>query len=91
MNTITESELIDAVRNKAVTRLHIAQNKADSRYRIVINLNWKKGDWPLVTARKKTPREWASLDRLALHIKEKYGAIPEISLSLTKRSGDTTK
>lgn len=83
MNTISESELADFVKNKAVKKLHIVQNDAD-KYEIVITLTWKEGDWNLVTTRGK-PREWASLDRLARHIREKYdGTLPPISLSLKK-------
>lgn len=81
MNTIIEAELVDFIRNKAVKKLNIIQVE-ESRYQIVANLTWKEGDWYLVTTRK-TPREWASLDRLARHICEKCnGAIPPISLLL---------
>lgn len=83
MNTVSESELTDFVKNKAVKKLQIVENEA-GKYRIVINLTWKEGDWHLVTTRGK-PREWASLDRLARHINEKYdGELPPISLSLHK-------
>jgi hypothetical protein len=80
MNTITEAELVDFVKNKAVKRLNIVQSKGD-KYEIVITLTWKEGDWKLVTTRGK-PREWACLDRLARHCKEKYGALPLITLNL---------
>jgi hypothetical protein len=81
MNTIVEAELADFIRNKAVKKLNIIQVD-ESKYQIVANLTWKEGDWYLVTTRKKT-REWASLDRLARHIREKYnGAVPPISLLL---------
>ena len=81
MSTIIESELADFVLNGAVKHLHLIQTEA-GKYQIVINLTWKKGDWHLVTSRGK-PREWASLDRLVRHIREKYdGAIPPISLTL---------
>jgi hypothetical protein len=80
MNTLSEAELTDFVKNKAVKRLNIVQNESD-KYRIVVNLTWKEGDWHLVTTRK-TIREWASLDRLARHIRENYGIPPSISLSL---------
>lgn len=83
MNTVSESELTDFVKNKAVKKLQIVENEA-GKYQIVINLTWKEGDWNLVTTRGK-PREWASLDRLARHIREKYdGALPPISLTLSK-------
>lgn len=80
MNTVSEAELTDFVKNRAVKRLNIIQNES-GRYKIVVNLTWKEGDWNLVTTRK-TIREWASLDRLARHIQENYGIPPAISLSL---------
>lgn len=80
MNTLSEAELTDFVKNKAVRRLNIVQNEA-GKYRIVVNLTWKEGDWNLVTTRK-TIREWASLDRLTRHIRENYSTIPKISLFL---------
>lgn len=85
MNTISEAELTDFVKNKAVKWLDIVQVE-NGKYQIVITLTWKKGDWRLVTTRGN-PREWASLDRLTRHIKEKYdGAIPSISLVLFSNS-----
>lgn len=81
MNGINQAELVDFVRNRAVTRFRIIQNAANN-YQIVINLTWKEGHLNLVTARGK-PREWASLDRLARHIKEEYlGHLPPIDLTL---------
>ncbi|MEY3200729.1 MAG: hypothetical protein RIR70_279 [Pseudomonadota bacterium] len=81
LSSISESELTDFVANGAVKHLHLIQTEA-GKYQIVINLTWKKGDWHLMTSRGKA-REWASLDRLVRHIREKYdGAIPPISLSL---------
>jgi hypothetical protein len=80
MNTITEANLVDFVKNKAVKQLNIAQTK-DNRYEIVITLTWKDGNWKVVTTRGK-PREWACLNRLARHCKEKYGALPLITLTL---------
>jgi hypothetical protein len=44
-------------------------------------LTWKEGDFHLVTTRK-TIREWASLDRLARHIRDNCGIPPSIELSL---------
>jgi hypothetical protein len=79
-NTLGEAELVDFIKNKAVKKLNIVQ--VDGGYQIVVNLTWKKGDFILVTTRK-TPREWASLDRLARHIREKYnGDLPPINLLL---------
>lgn len=80
MNILSEAELTDFVKNQAVKRLNIVQNES-SKYQIIVNLTWKEGDWNLLTTRK-TIREWASLDRLARHIRENYGIPPSISLSL---------
>lgn len=87
MTTISESELIDAIRNRAVKRLHIAQTD-EGKYRIIANVSkisvgsaWKEGDLELLTTRN-VPREWVSLDRLEKHIRMKYGPIPAITLSL---------
>jgi len=80
MNTLSEAELTDFVRNRAVKQFTIVQG-ASGKYRIVVNLTWKEGDWNLLTTRKTT-REWASLDRLARHIRENYGIPPSIKLSL---------
>ena len=83
MNTVSEAELADFVKNKAVKRLHIVQSE-NGRFQIVITLTWKEGDWILVTTRGKA-REWASLDRLTRHIREKYdGVLPAINLTLSK-------
>lgn len=82
MNEISEAELIDCVKNKAVKQLNIVQSD-NGKYQISLSLTWKEGEWNLVTTRGK-PREWASLDRLARHIQEKYdGALIPISLALT--------
>lgn len=80
MHTLSESELCDAVRNRAVQRLTIRQTET-GKFQIVVALTWKEGEINLVTARKNI-REWASLDRLARHITDNYGTLPHISLSL---------
>lgn len=80
MNTITERALVDSMRNNGVRRLRIVQSEA-GKYRLIINLTWKAGDWNLVTTRKSI-REWASLDRLVHHIQSDYGVPPETCLSI---------
>jgi hypothetical protein len=80
LNTVNEAELSDFIKNKAVKRLNIVQTES-GKYQIVVNLTWKEGDWNLVTTRK-TIREWASLDRLARHIRESYGIPPTVNLVL---------
>jgi len=80
MNTLSEAELTDCFRNNAVSQLKIVQGES-GKYRIIVNLTWKEGDWHLLTLRKTT-REWVSLDRLAHHIRKHYGILPSINLSL---------
>jgi hypothetical protein len=82
MNAINEAELTDFMKNKAIKRLTIVQSE-EGKYRIVINLTWKEGDWNLVTTRGG-PREWASLDRLIRHLSDKYESLPPITLVLCK-------
>ena len=81
MKAISEAELADFVRNKAVKRMYIVQG-ANARFQIIVTLTWKPGDWNLVNAKKK-PRQWASLDRLTRHIINEYGnELPPINLVL---------
>lgn len=87
MNSISERELTDFIKNNAVKKLNIVQNKID-KFQINITLTWKLGTWHLVTTRGKV-RQWASLDRLSSHIREEYGnELPPISLTLNKRNGE---
>jgi hypothetical protein len=87
MRTIREAELVDFIKNGAVQRLRIIETQ-NGTYQVVINLNWKEGDWNLVTAREH-PREWASLDRLARHVRDKYqGVLPPISLTLNNKPSE---
>ena len=81
MNAVSEAEVADFIRNKAVKRMNIIQTD-DGKYRIVVTLTWKTGDWNLVNARRH-PRKWASLDRLSRHILSEYGEdLPPINLVL---------
>jgi len=83
MCNIEEADLTDFIKNNAVKELNIIFTDT-AKYRITVSLNWKEGLWNLVTARGKT-REWASLDRLCKHIREKYdGSLPPITLKLTE-------
>jgi len=83
MNSISESELTDFVKNDAVKKISIVQNK-NNNYQLEITLTWKKGTWHLVTTRGKV-REWICLNRLTRHIKTKYdGALPPINLKLNQ-------
>ena len=79
MSTISEADLLDNARNRAIRRIQIVQSE-NRKYQLIVNLIWKEGDLVVVTTRKK-PREWVNLNRLALHMIENYGVIPEINLT----------
>lgn len=87
VNTMSVSELADAIKNSAIKRLTVVQNEA-GRYELVTNLTWKEGDWHLETYRGGA-RGWASLDRLVGHIendrKRHGGILPTIRLTLNRR------
>ncbi len=78
--TITEPELIDNIVNQSVKKMMLVQGE-DGKFSIRVQLSWKGGDLLLETQRK-TPRVWASLDRLVKHINSKYGKVPIIELQL---------
>lgn len=88
MNTISESELINAIKDCAVKRINLIETP-DGAYRIQITPSHfegrsnqhNKGEKTLITTRH-TPREWANLDRLVRHIHNAYGKVPEITLTL---------
>jgi hypothetical protein len=80
MNGISESELTLVVKSRAIKRMHIVQTEM-GRFRIHVTLNNQEGELELLTFRKK-PREWASLDRLTKHIREKLPNVPNITISL---------
>jgi hypothetical protein len=87
MDAINESELVLVVRGKALKSMHVDQTE-EGKFRIAVTLNSQEEKLELVTFRK-TPREWASLDRLVKHIQQKYRGIP--SIILTFYSGEATK
>jgi hypothetical protein len=77
---ILERELLEAIRNDAVTRITI-QQQSNGKYRIIVNLSWKSGDYVVTTTRKKA-REWVSLDRLILYLREEQKLPLRIYLTL---------
>ena len=85
--TYTEAELADFLEHKVVQKLLIVQLGID-RYEVIMSLNWKPGNWRIITLRKK-PREWSSLDRLTKHlIKKSVNGLPPIDLLLDARFSD---
>lgn len=83
-DAISEQELIDNLESNAVKSMAFVQGE-DNKFRIYVTLTWKEGRQLLETQRK-TPRTWASLDRLVRHINTKYRQVPVIQLEL--RSGN---
>lgn len=87
MDAINEHELIDSIRNQALKAIRIQQTE-DGYFRVIANIQrvslgnvWKEGGLVLITTRK-SPREWRDLDRLTRHIKDKWGNVPQLNLSL---------
>lgn len=88
MNSITEAEFADFMRNGAIKRLYLNQSE-EGRFGIQAELTWKEGLYTLMTTRG-TPREWASLDRLTRHIAEKHdGQVEKVPICLTLASKPT--
>lgn len=81
MTTISESELTLLIKSKGLKRLLVIQSE-DRKYRVAATLNNQEGELELVTYRKK-PREWASLDRLAKHIQDRYEGVTTMTLNLS--------
>ena len=88
MDKITEAKLADFIKNRAIKSLSIIQNQ-EGKFQIIAKLTWKEGDHELVTTRG-TPRNWASLDRLARHITENYGDTQNVPICLTLLSKPQT-
>ncbi len=88
-NTIQENELVKNLSNGAVTLLRIVEDKK-GKYQTFVQLSWREGEIQVVTQRKK-PKQWASLDRLAAHIKKYYygNLIPVITLQLQGAEDET--
>ncbi|GGO83795.1 hypothetical protein GCM10011348_28420 [Marinobacterium nitratireducens] len=82
-NAISEVELIDNLESKAVKSMALVQDD-DNKFRIYVTLTWKEGRQLLETQRK-TPRAWASLDRLVRHINSRYVNVPPIQLEIRSK------
>lgn len=86
-DAIGEQELIDNLESNAVKNMALVQGE-DNKFRIYVTLTWKEGRQLLETQRK-TPRTWASLDRLVRHINTKYRQVPVIKLELRNKNEST--
>lgn len=78
---ITEAELLLAIQYRAIKRLRIEETENES-YITHVLLTKEEDEKTLITQRKH-PREWASLDRLIKHIRNNYGNVGTITLTLS--------
>ncbi len=81
MNTITEAELRDNAKNGAVHCIKAMPSPEGKGFCLFVNLTWKEGDLLLIT-QKKTPRTWASADRLLNHIDKNYREVSSLTIFL---------
>jgi hypothetical protein len=91
-DTIIEKELVDAVKNNAIEFIRIVEVgesevpvkelvvPTTKVYRLIVKLVWKEHESLVVTQRNKTPKEWASLDRLMRHLDLIFPKMPFIML-----------
>lgn len=80
MDKISETLLLESIKNKAVKHLEIRQTQ-EGGYELIVYLIWKETPSILMTSRD-TVREWVSYERLINHINENYSKIPEIKVTL---------
>lgn len=81
MNTITEAELRDNAKNGAVKSIKAMPSPDCDGFCVFATLTWKEGDLLLIT-QKKTPRTWASADRLLAHINRNYCEVSSLTIFL---------
>lgn len=79
-NPITEKELLVAAQYRAIRKIRIEET-SEERYITHITLSKEDEEKTLITQRKH-PREWVSLDRLIKHIRNNYGNVQNITLTL---------
>ena len=82
MQPIVERDLLLYIRSQVVRRLVISQI-CSGAYQLRASLTLQAEDVAICGVRG-TPREWASLDRLAKHIQNKYGSVPLLELALVR-------
>ncbi len=81
-DTMQEHELVKNLESGAISIMRITEDE-QGKYQIFVKLTWKQEEVQLVTQRGK-PKQWASLDRLAAHIKKHYygNIIPVTTLQI---------
>lgn len=82
--TITEAELADNARNGAVERISLVPCRNKRGFNLWVSLNWKKGEFVLITQHKK-PRTWVSADRLLSHVNTQYGNVKSLEIFLKEQ------
>lgn len=87
MQLIAERDLLLCIRSQSLRRLTIVR-MADGPYQLQANLSFEPGNLVLANVRGK-PRQWVSLDRLANHIRSKYGAPACLAIDLNESGANT--
>lgn len=80
MNQMGEPQLKDYGAAKAITAAKVV--RADEGFILVINLNWKKGDYT-VFCQRNVPRVWQSVDRLIGYLARVAPSVTHLELFLT--------
>lgn len=80
MNQMGEPQLRDCGAARAITAAKVV--RADEGFILVINLNWKKGDYT-VFCQRNVPRVWQSVDRLIGYLARVAPSVTHMELFLT--------
>lgn len=88
LKLIAERDLLLCIRSQSLRRLTIVR-LAGGPYQLRANLSFEPGDMILANVRGKA-RQWASLDRLANHIRSKYGAPTCLAIDLSRSDAEET-
>ncbi len=83
IKTISERELADYLSNKAIRKLNLVQDD-EGGFQVVVSLNWKPGDWYVLTQRGKI-RSWVSVDRFLQNIQKNCDLYPIIRVVLREK------
>lgn len=86
-NTITDPELKDNARNGAVRYIKAAPAGEGKGFYLFVTLSWKEGDLLFIT-QKKTPRIWASLDRLMIYLEANNAHISNLTIAVKGNKHD---
>jgi hypothetical protein len=87
LQLIAERDLLLCIRSQSLRRLTIVR-MAGGPYQLRASLSFEPGEMILANVRGKA-RQWASLDRLANHIRSKYGAPACLAIDLSRADAGT--